>query len=195
MMRALFTVGCLIASTTFAQVETFHGWSKDGTYLSYQAPGNNDITELFFCQTDQAANPTWPASLNELDRTDERGLSCVRLIDVNKAPYQWKNALVLPAPVTQNNGIAVLSELVTDGESPGLVLEAAGKRQSCYVSGLHEDSRLQKTWWHPNGRYLAAMVDGRFLHCLLTLKGSKAMPTPKVTPPPKVTPKPGKKTK
>ena len=191
MMRALFTVGCLVASSALAQVETFHGWSKDGSYLAYQAPGNNDLVELFFCQTDGAVNATWPASLNELERTDERGLSCVRLIDVNKAPYQWKNALVLPAPTAQSNGIAALSELVTDGESPGIVLEAAGKKQSCYVSGLHEDSRLQKTWWHPNGHFLAALVDGRFLHCVVTLRGAKGVPASKPTA--KAPGKPGKK--
>ena len=173
MMRSLFLLSCLAPVAALAQAETFHGWSKDGTYLAYQAPGNNDITELFFCPTDATVAPSWPAGLNELDRTDERGLSCVRFIDMNKAPYQWKSTLVLPPPASQNNGIAALPELVTDGESPGIVLEAQGKKQSCYVSGLREDSRVLKTWWHPSSRFLAALVDGRFHHCVITLKGNK----------------------
>ncbi len=191
MNRSLLFVCCLAPLAALAQAETFHGWSKDGTYLAYQAPGNNDIIELFFCPTDAAVSPSWPAMLNELERTDERGLSCVRFIDSNKAPYQWKNALVLPAPAASNNGIAALSELVTDGESPGITLEAGGKKQSCYVSGLREDSRVAKTWWHGSGHFFAALVDGHFHHCIVTLKGAKAVAPIKATP--VKAPKPGKK--
>lgn len=175
MNRSMLLWCCVSSVAASAQVETFHGWSKDGSYLAYQAPGNNDIIELFFCQTDASVNPTWPASLKELDRVEEHGLSCVRFIDRNKAPYEWKNALVLPAAAMRSNGVALLAELVTDGETPGFVLEAGGKRQHCYVSGLKEDSKLQKAWWHPSGRFMAALVDGRFLHCAVTIKGAKSV--------------------
>ncbi len=185
MIRALLVLSVVSSTAAFAQVETFHGWSKDGTYLAYQAPGNNDITELYFCQTDSSVGPSWPVDLNEMERIDEHGLSCVRFIDTNKAPYQWKLALVLPPPATSNNGIAVLGELVTDGENPGVVLEAGSKREACYVSGLREDSKLQKTWWHSSGHFLAAIVDGRFLHCPITLKGTKPVAPLKATPLPK----------
>ncbi len=191
MTRTLLFASCLLSSLALGQVDTFHGWSKDGTYLVFQSPGNNDIVELFFCPTDPTVAPSWPATLNDLDRVDEHGGSCVRFIDVNKAPYQWKLALVLPPPASQSNGIAVLNELVTDGEAPGFILEAGGKKQACYVSGLREDSKLQKTWWHPSGHFVASMVDGKFVHCTITLKGTKpptpikAAPTPKPAGPPK----------
>lgn len=192
MTRTIAIFVFLVAPAALAQSETFHGWSKDGSYLAYQAPGNNDIIELFFCQSDASLPPTWPAGLDGLDRIDDRGLSCVRFIDPNKAPYQWKKALVLPAPATQSNGIAVLSELITDGESPGIVLESGGKRQVCYISALREDSRVQKTWFHPNGHFFAALVDGRFSNCALTVKGGK---TPAPVPPVMKHAKPSKRKK
>ncbi len=173
MLRTLAMLILLLSTAVLAQSETFHGWSKDGSYLAYQAAGNNDLIELFFCQSDAATPPTWPAGLTEMERLDDRGMSCVRFIDPNKAPYQWKKALVLPASATQSNGVAVLSELITDGESPGIALESGGKRQVCYVSALREDSRLQKTWFHPNGHFFAALVDGKFSNCALTVKGGR----------------------
>ncbi len=161
-----------------ADNETFHGWSKDGTWLVFEQHGHDDRVELYFCQTDAAVNPTWPASLNGLDREDGT-LSCVRFLDPNKAPYQWKNQLVLPAPSMSQAGISISPELATDGETPGFVLLQGDKKQACYASGTRDDSKLGKTWFHPTTKYVAAMIDGNFRHCVVTLKPGKAAPTPK----------------
>jgi hypothetical protein len=171
---AVFVVA-LSASAWAGDSEIFHGWSKDGSWLVYEQRTADDRVELYFCQSDSQVNPSWPATLNEMDREDGR-LSCVRFLDPNKAPYQWKNQLVLPAPSMSQNGISIQSELVTDGETPGFVLVAGDKKQGCYASATHEDSKLQKTWFHPTGKFVAAMIDGNFRHCAVTLKGGKAVP-------------------
>lgn len=157
-----------------ADAETFHGWSKDGTWLVYEEHTHDERVELYFCATDSEVPPTWPAGLNQLDREDVGGLSCVRFLDPNKAPYQWKNMLVLPPPSMAQNGIAIAAELTTDGDTPGFTLAAGDKKQSCYASATREGSKLQKTWFHPNTKYVAAMIDGNFRHCVVTLKPGKA---------------------
>ena len=131
------------------------------------------MTELFFCPTEENNAPTWPRELNELERVGSP-FSCARYTDVNRAPYGWKAALVLPKPNLQGPSARVLTELVTDGERPGYAFEAAGKKTVCYASGLHEDSKIGHVYWHPNGRFLAAFVDGRFIHCDVALKAGTA---------------------
>lgn len=176
-MRLLACICLVLSGAAVADSEVFHGWSKDGTWLAYEQRTHDDRVELFFCPTDSQTNPTWPAALNNLDREDGT-LSCVRFLDPNKAPYQWKNLLVLPAPSMQQAGISILAELTTDGESPGFTLVAGDKKQSCYASATREDSKLQKTWFHSSSRFVAAIIDGNFRHCVVTLKPTKGVVKP-----------------
>jgi len=177
-MRALLVcVFVLGASNALAQ-DVFHGWSKDGTWLVIERQEANDRTELLFCATNPDVQPSWPKDLNGMDR-EEGPLVCVRFIDVNKAPYEWKMKLQAPTVTNQQGGLKVHHELVTDGETPGFVLEAGDKTQACYASGVRESSKLQKTWLHPSGKYAAALIDGNFHHCLVTLKPAKAGPAGK----------------
>ncbi len=173
-MRIFLSLLVVAGVASAAETETFHGWSKDGTWLVYEQHTHDERVELFFCATSEVS-PSWPKALSELDREDGT-LSCVRFLDPNKAPYQWKNQLVLPAPASQHQGISVQGELVTDGESPGFVLVAGDKKQACYASGTRDDSKLQKTWFHPSGRFVAALIDGNFRHCAVTLKPGKPAP-------------------
>jgi hypothetical protein len=166
---ALLALPCW-AAPSLAEAEVFHGWSKDGTWLVYEVHGANELVELYFCATSADAKPSWPAQLNELDREETNGLSCARFMDPNKAPYQWKRQLVLPAAASKSAGLEVLRELVIDGENPGFVVQAGEKKQSCYASAVREDSKLSKSWVHPSGRYVAALIDGNFRHCVVTLK-------------------------
>jgi hypothetical protein len=170
-MRAAFLAVVLLALPALADSDTFYGWSKDGSYFVYQSiSGPNDLTELFFCITDEAVPPTWPKELNELERMGTT-FSCARYTDVNRAPYAWKNGVSLPKPsLAGPGGAKVLTELVLDGERPGYAFEAGGKKTVCYASGLHEDSKLGNVYWQAGGRYLAAFIDGRFLHCDVPLK-------------------------
>jgi len=175
-MRMLSALVVFLSAAAWAgDAEIFHGWSKDASWLVYEQRGTDERIELYFCQTDGAVNPSWPATLHGMDREDGT-LSCVRFLDQNKAPYQWKNQLVLPAPSMSQNGITIQSELVTDGETPGFLLMAGGKTQSCYASATREGSKLGKTWFHPTGKFVAAMIDGNFRHCAVTLKGGKSVP-------------------
>ncbi|MDP1825076.1 MAG: hypothetical protein Q8L48_17595 [Archangium sp.] len=176
-MRLLTCVCVLLSGAAVADSEVFHGWSKDGTWLVYEQRTHDDRVELYFCPTDPQTNPTWPAALHNLDREDGT-LSCVRFLDPNKAPYQWKNLLVLPAPSMQQAGISISPELATDGESPGFTLVAGDKKQSCYASATREDSKLMKTWFHPSSRFVAAIIDGNFRHCVVTLKPTRAVKPP-----------------
>lgn len=161
------------AAPAFAQSDVFHGWSKDGSWLAFARPGRNDVVELYFCQTSDAA-PKWPAILNEQDRMTEAGLECVRFLDQNKAPYQWQKLLAVGEQGTAHAGLALGAELVTDGESPGFVVEGGGKAQTCSASGLRESSKLQKAFWHPSAKFVAVLIDGTFHHCVLTVKAGKA---------------------
>lgn len=172
----------LVAVTAVAETDTFHGWSKDGSWLAFSRPGRNDITELYFCQTTEAA-PKWPAVLNEQDKMTENGLECVRFLDPNKAPYQWQKLVSTGDPGTSRGGLSIAAELVTDGESPGFTLEGSGKTQSCYASGTREASKLQKAFWHTSLKYVAVLIDGNFHHCVVTVKPGKAPAPP--TPPKK----------
>lgn len=160
----------ILAAAPPFEGDVFHGWSKDGTWLVYEAVGGNDLVELFFCQTDVNVAPSWPAQLNEADKVEEGKLSCVRFIDINKAPYQWKSKVSLPEASTSFQGISLAEELVTDGEDPGYVLQLGDKKQVCPASGLTERSRLQKLYFHPSGRWVLALIDNRAHHCALTLK-------------------------
>lgn len=173
-MRLLACCCLVLSGAALADTEVFHGWSKDGSWLVYEQRTNDDRVELYFCATDAQVQPSWPAALNVLDR-DDGALSCVRFLDPNKAPYQWKNLLVLPPPSMQQAGISISPELSTDGETPGFVLVSGDKKQSCYASATREDSKLQKTWFHPSTRFVAAIIDGNFRHCIVTLKPSKAV--------------------
>ena len=171
-MRFFACCFVLLSSAALADSEIFHGWSKDGSWLVYEQRTADDRVELYFCASEAQNAPNWPAPLNGQDREDGT-LSCVRFLDPNKAPYQWKNLLVLPAPSMQQAGISISPELATDGESPGLTLTAGDKKQSCYASATREDSKLQKTWFHPSSRYVAAIIDGNFRHCVVTLRPVK----------------------
>jgi len=166
---------CLLAAPVLAD-DVFHGWSKDGTWLVYETKGENDLVELHFCVTDPEVKPTWPKELNELDREEGR-LACVNFIDPNKAPYQWKLKLVLPPSSLTSGKLRVLSELVRDGTDPGFTVESGDKRQVCYASGMREDSKLQKVWWHSSGNWVAALIDGQFRHCTLQVRPPAATAT------------------
>lgn len=178
-MRLLLCCLLVLSGAAMADSETFHGWSKDGSWLAYEQRTADDRVELYFCPTDSQVQPTWPAALNSMDREDGT-LSCVRFLDPNKAPYQWRNLLVLPPPSMSQAGITISSELSTDGETPGFVLTSGDKKQYCYASATREDSKLLKTWFHPSTRFVAAIIDGNFRHCVVTLKPSKGG----VKPPP-----------
>ncbi|MBL8934303.1 MAG: hypothetical protein JNM69_07110 [Archangium sp.] len=176
MIRSLLIALTLAqAAPALAQSDVFHGWSKDGSWLVFARPGKNDITELYFCQTTEAA-PKWPALLNEQDKMTEAGLECVRFLDQNKAPYQWQKLVTAGDSKPAQGGLAIAAELVTDGESPGFVVEGGGKTQSCYASGTREASKLQKSYWHSSLKYVAVVIDGTFHHCVLTVKPGKAPP-------------------
>ena len=172
-MRLLACWCVLLGGAALADnTEVFHGWSKDGSWLVYEQHAQDDRVELYFCATDMQVQPSWPAALNALDREDGT-LACVRFLDPNKAPYQWKNQLVLPPPSMSQGGISISPELATDGETPGFTLVSGDKKQSCYASATREESKLQKTWFHPNMRFVAAIIDGNFRHCAVTLKAAK----------------------
>ena len=172
-MRFLACCFVLLSSAALADSEIFHGWSKDGSWLVYEQHTHDERVELYFCASETQTQPSWPAALNGMDREDGT-LSCVRFLDPNKAPYQWKNQLVLPAPSMSQAGITLSAELSTDGESPGFTLMSGDKKQSCYASATREDSKLMKTWFHPSTRFVAAIIDGNFRHCAVTLKAGKA---------------------
>lgn len=170
-MRTALTFALLAAAPAFADTDTFFGWSKDGSYFVYQqVSGPNDLVELFFCATDENVPPTWPKDVNELERSGAP-FSCARYTDVNRAPYGWKNGVSLPKPsMTGPAGQKILTELVLEGERPGYAFEVGGKKTVCYASGLHEDSKIKEVYWQPGGRFLAAFIDGRFIHCDVALK-------------------------
>ena len=172
-MRLLVVVSLLCSLPALAaDAEVFHGWSKDGTWLVYEQRGHDERVELYFCQTDSGVNPSWPAALNGMDREDGT-LSCVRFLDPNKAPYQWKNLLVLPAPSTSHAGVSLSPELSSDGDTPGFTLVAGDRKQACYASGTHDDSKVSQSWFHPSAKYVAVFIDGNLRHCVVTLKPSK----------------------
>jgi hypothetical protein len=151
-----------------AAPDVFHGWSKDASWLVYESTQRDDRTALFFCKTDKESAPSWPAELNDMELLNDRLPECVRFIDANKAPYLWKKALLLPEAALRSGKFSVKAELIQDSETPGLVIEGPGGTQACYVSALKETSVLEKTWWHPSNRAVAALVDGRFSNCLLS---------------------------
>ena len=170
-LTRLSLVVALVATPSLgSDAEIFHGWSKDGSWLVYEVHDRNDLVELYFCTVVSDATPSWPKVLNDMDREDANGLSCVRFMDPNKAPYRWKSLLVLPAPSMKLGGLEVSRDLVTDGESPGFVVQAGDKKQGCYASGVREDSRLERVWFHPLGQLVAALIDGNFRHCAITLR-------------------------
>jgi hypothetical protein len=166
-MKLFLAMAVLATSSLGADPEVFHGWSKDGTWLVYEVHGKNELDELYFCAVAADVQPSWPKVLNELDREDVSGMSCVHYLDPNKAPYRWKSLLVLPAPSMKRGGVEVSKELVTDGENPGFTLQAGDKRQSCYASGMRESSKLERVWFHPSGQQVAALIDGSFRHCVV----------------------------
>jgi len=157
-----------------AEVETFHGWSKDGSWLVYEQRFDDDRGELYFCATDAEVQPTWPVALHEADRLSGP-LSCVRFLDPNKAPYQWKSQLLRPSPPRE-----VTVELATEGDELGWVVARGKERQLCPIANLAPGATLEQSWLHPSGRYAAAMIDGRLVHCALSAKRGK---TPVKSPP------------
>jgi hypothetical protein len=170
-MRLALVVVLSSTAVSAADTDTFFGWSKDGTWFAHQSvSGPNEQTELFFCATDKDSQPTWPKDLDELERLDGR-VSCVRYADPNRAPYGWKSQLQLPKPsLTGPNGLRLDKELSFDVERPGYVVEVGGKKVTCYVSGLRDDSKIGNVFWHPNGRWVAAYIDGVLVHCDVPLK-------------------------
>lgn len=182
MRRPALLLLVLFAPPAVADTDTFFGWSKDGSYFVYQSvSGPNDLTELFFCLIDEAVAPSWPKEVSELERMGTP-FSCARFTDINRAPYAWKNGVSLPKPsLAGPGGVKVLTELVLEGERPGYAFEVGGKKTTCYASGLHEDSKLGNVYWHPGGRFLAAFIDGRFLHCDVALKPGTGKPPKKKT--------------
>lgn len=164
---ALTPVAALAGDT-----DTFFGWSKDGSWFAHQTvSGPNEVTELFFCATDKDSQPSWPKDLDELERLDGR-VSCVRYADPNRAPYGWKSQLTLPKPSQAGPGnMRIEKEFSFDIERPGYVIDAGGgKKTTCYVSGLRDDSKLGNVYWHPNGRWVGAYIDSAFVHCDVPLK-------------------------
>ncbi len=160
----------MLSASSWADSELFHGWSKDGTWFVYELRTDDDRVELFFCPTEPNISPTWPAMLKESPR-EEGALHCVRFLDPNKAPYQWKTQLVLPPHSSRAGGVALSNELSTDGEAPGFVLTSGDQKQTCYASGMREDSKVQHAWFHPSARFVAVIIDEHFHHCII--QGSK----------------------
>ncbi len=171
--RGFASLVLLSTATAFASdTDTFHGWSKDGTWFAHQTvSGPNEVNELFFCSTDKEVQPSWPKDVDELERLDGR-VSCVRYADPNRAPYKWKSMLSLPKPShTGPGGMKVEKEYSFDVERPGYVVDlGGGKKMTCYVSGLRDDSKLGDVYWHPSGRWVGAFIDGQFVHCDMALK-------------------------
>jgi hypothetical protein len=159
-------LSAVIGSAALADADIFHGWAKDGTWLAFQSSGSNEVVELSFCATSADVPPTWPAALNEMER-ESGPLSCVRFIDANKAPYQWQSKMVLPAPTMKQGGMTVQKEMVAEGEVTGIAVLRNNQTHVCAVPGVRDSSQLQKAWFSPNGKFLAAVVDGTFRHCLL----------------------------
>jgi len=171
-MRILLLAAALTAAPALADTETFFGWSRDGTWFAWQrVSGPNDLVELHFCATDPDVPPTWPAAIAEMEQEKVERQSCASLTDPNRAPMGWQKLLKLPKPSFAHGKVRVLGEVAYDGENPGFVVEAApDKRTVCYVSGLRESSKITQVWWHDSGRWVAAVVDGRFAHCDKSLK-------------------------
>jgi hypothetical protein len=161
-------LSAVIGSAALADADVFHGWSKDGTWLAYQSSGSNEVVKLSFCATNAEVAPSWPAPLNEMER-ESGPLSCVRFIDSNKAPYQWQSKMVLPTPSMKHGGMTVQKEMVAEGEVTGIAVVRNNQTHVCSVPSVRDSSQLQQTWFSPNGKFLAAIVDGTFRHCLLAL--------------------------
>jgi hypothetical protein len=183
---AAVAAALLLASPALAaDSEQFFGWSKDGTWFAWQrVSGPNDLVELYFCATDDSVQPSWPAGLNDAERSKVERQSCVTFTDPNRAPFGWKAQVSVPKPAMAMGKMRVLSELVPDGENPGFVVEEKidkehEKKTVCYVTGLRESSKLQTVWWHASGRWIAAMVDGHVTHCNQSLKAAEAQKTEK----------------
>jgi hypothetical protein len=172
--RALMVLALVLAAPASAQ-DIFHGWSKDGSWLVVERHGPNERVELRFCATGADA-PTWPKELSALEREEEGALSCVRFLDPNKAPYEWKLKLALPPPGPGSAGVSVRPEVVSDGETPGFLLEVGDKTQACSASGVRASSRLRQAWVHPSGRFAAARIDDVLHHCVVTVKPARAPP-------------------
>jgi hypothetical protein len=128
--------------------------------------------------------------LNDAERSKVERMSCVTFTDPNRAPFGWKSQVSLPKPNFTFGKLHVLTELLPDGENPGYVVEEKvdpkekEKKTVCYVSGLRESSKLQTVWWHPSGRWVAAMIDGHLTHCDHSLKAAEpaGKPEKKKTP-------------
>ncbi len=168
---------CFLLSASVAlaagDVETFHGWSKDGTwYVVEKQSGPNDHVDLHFCQSDPALNPKWDPSLKDGDREK----NCMVVTDPNRAPYGWKRLLELPkSSFNGPGGFKVSHELVTDGEGMGYVVDVGGgKTVSCSFFGLRESSKITQAWFHPSGRFVVAVIDGRVAPCGEPLKSAEA---------------------
>ncbi len=123
MRIAACVLGLMASLSVAAENETFHGWSKDGSWLVFELHVDDERSELYFCATDPEGQPSWPASLHDAERETVGELACVRFIDPNKAPYQWKAQLVLPRPAERAGAVSVAPELSTIGDQ-GFVLEA-----------------------------------------------------------------------
>jgi hypothetical protein len=157
----------LISITTLAETDVFHGWSADDTWYAFETHSNEAI-ELHLCQTNIQLKPkvksTWPIEDAGVDDA-----KCVHFLDPNKAPWQWKSKLKLPAASLKTKGLSVSSELVYGVDDSGFVVEGTKDKQICAASGLREESKIQSAWWNPSGKVMAALIDGKLRHCDITL--------------------------
>lgn len=146
------------------EVETFHGWSLDSTWYAYERVEEaKDLAEIFFCAT-PGSTPTWPKEISDFPEAEE-GRNCFRLSNATRAPRGWKSMLSVPKPsMTSKNG-TVHPEPVFDTERAGLAIDQGKKRIVCPVPGVREDSKIGPVFWSPKFTYVAAMVDGKFVHC------------------------------
>lgn len=182
-LRTLSLAVVLVAGA--ARADEFFGWSADGSWYAWQTvSGPNDFVELYFCQSDEAVAPSWPESLEPLERSGRP--PCVKLTDPNRAPLGWKQQLKLPKPSLQGPTGARIGELVTDGDGEGFQVDTKKGTHLCPASGLTERSRLTVAWFHPSGRLVAASIDGKVVHCETPLSpappGASEKKRPEKTP-------------
>jgi hypothetical protein len=167
-MKVWLGLCSLLSSSSLAQTDIFHGWAKDGTWYAFETHGSNDTLELHLCQTKMALGAkirsSWPVESSELDAS-----KCVHFLDANKAPWQWKSKLQLPPPSHKWKGFSVSTEVQHGVDDSGFVVEDKTEKQVCPASGLREDSKIQSVWWNASGHLVAALIDGQFRHCEVTL--------------------------
>ncbi len=160
------------------EVETFHGWSADSTWYAYErVDESKDLNEIFFCAS-PGLNPTWPKEIADFPEAEE-GKHCFRLSNATRAPRGWKAMLTVPRSTMTSKSGTVHPEPVFDTERAGLAIDQGKKRLVCPVPGIREDSKISAVYWSPKLTYVAAMVDGRFVHCPEAVAALPATTAPK----------------